>query len=103
MKGKVLESITPEGFHLVERIHESLYWKGFYLTKKRYFQKFDELINKIKVAKSAANITDKRKCSTFVSSRKLTHTETNLLVKGVNFSVTSKTLTYKAILATIED
>ena len=35
--------------------------------------------------------------------RQLTHIETNLLAKGLNFSITSKTLPNKDIIATIED
>ena len=35
-KGKILESITPEEFHLVEKIHENSYKKSFELTKKRH-------------------------------------------------------------------
>ena len=33
LKGKILESITPEEFHLVEKIHEHSYKKSFELTK----------------------------------------------------------------------
>ena len=29
LKGKILESITPEEFHLVEKIHENSYAKSF--------------------------------------------------------------------------
>ena len=36
MKGKIKESITPEEFHLVERIHQNSYKKSFDLTKKTY-------------------------------------------------------------------
>ena len=38
-----------------------------------------------------------------MSSRQLTHIETNLLAMGLNFSVTSKALTNKDIIATTED
>ena len=38
-----------------------------------------------------------------MSSRQLTHTEINLLAKDLNFSITSKTLPNKDIIATIED
>ena len=38
-----------------------------------------------------------------MSSRQLTHYETNLLAKGLNFSITSKTLPNKDIIATVED
>ena len=38
-----------------------------------------------------------------MSSRQLTHTETDLLAKGLNFSITSKTLPNKDIIATAED
>ena len=38
-----------------------------------------------------------------MSSRQLTHIETDLLAKDLNFSVTSKTLPNKDIIATIED
>ena len=36
LKGKIKESITPEEFHLVERIHQNSYKKSFDLTKKTY-------------------------------------------------------------------
>ena len=38
-----------------------------------------------------------------MSSRQLTHIETDLLAKGYNFSITSKTLPNKDIIATVED
>ena len=38
-----------------------------------------------------------------MSCKKLTHIETDLLAKGLNFSVTSKTLPNKDIIATVED
>ena len=49
LKSKILESITPEEFHLVEKIHENLYNKSSELSKKRNIQKFNELISKNKV------------------------------------------------------
>ena len=104
LKGKILESITPEEFRLVEKIHENSYKKSFDLKKKRHIRKFDELISKNKVTQSAAtNITDKKKWVINMCSRQLTHIETDLLVKGLNFSVASKTLRSKDIIATIED
>ena len=38
-----------------------------------------------------------------MSSRQVTHTKTDFLTKGPNFSITSKTLLNKDIIATIED
>ena len=38
-----------------------------------------------------------------MSFRQIIHIETDLLAKGLNFSVTSKTLPNKDIIATIED
>ena len=38
-----------------------------------------------------------------MSSRQLTHIETDLLAKGLNFSITSKTLPNKDIIAAVED
>ena len=61
LKGKILESITSVESHLVEKIHENLYKKSFELTEKRHIRKFNELISKNKVTKSATNITDKKK------------------------------------------
>ena len=58
-KGKILQSITPEEFHLVEKIQENSYNKSFELTKKRHIRKFNELISKNKVTQSATNIIDK--------------------------------------------
>ena len=59
LKGKILESITPEEFDLVEKIHENLYKKSFQLRKKRRIQKFNELISKNKVTQSATIMTEK--------------------------------------------
>ena len=61
LKVKILESITPEEFHPVEKFHENSYKKCFELTKKRHIQKFNELISKNKATQSATNITDKKK------------------------------------------
>ena len=61
------------------------------------------MINKNKVTQSATNITDKKKWVINMSSRQLTHIETDLLAKGLNFSITSKTLPNKDIIATVED
>ena len=60
LKGKILESLTPEEFHLVEKIHENSCKKSFELTK-RDIRKFNELICKNKVNQSATNIADKKK------------------------------------------
>ena len=38
-----------------------------------------------------------------MSSRQLTHIETEIPAKGLNFSITSKTLPNKDIIANIED
>ena len=65
-------------------------------------RKFNELISKNKVTQSATNITNKKKWVN-MASRQLTHIETDLLAKGRNFSITSKTLPNKDIIATIED
>ena len=103
LQGKILESITPEEFHHVEKIHEKSYRKSFDLTKKRHIRKFDELISRNRIRQSTTNIADKRKWVINMSSRQLTHIETDLLAKGLNFSITSKTLPNKDIIATIED
>ena len=87
----------------MKKIHENSYKKSFELTKKRYIRKFNELISKNKVTQSPINITDKNKRAINMSSRQLTHIETNLLAKGLNFSITSKTLHNKDIIATVED
>ena len=103
LEGKILESITPEEFHLVENINENSNNKSFELTKKRHIRKFNELISKNKVAQSATNITDQKKWVINMSLRQLTHVKTDLLAKGLNFSITSKTLPNKDIIATVED
>ena len=61
LKGKILESITPEEFHLIEKIHENSYKKSSDLIKKRHIRKFYELISRNKITQSATNITDKKK------------------------------------------
>ena len=87
----------------MEKIHENLYKKSFDLTKERHIQKFDELISKNEITQSATDITDKNKWVINMSSRQLTHTKTDLLAKGLNFSIVSKTLRNKDIIATIKD
>ena len=101
VQGKKSESTTPEEFHLVEKIHQNSYKKSFELTKKRHIRKLNELISKIKVIQSATSITNKKKWVINMSSRQLNHIETDLLEKGLNFSITSKKLANKDI-ATIE-
>ena len=80
-----------------------MYKKSFELTKKRHIQKFSELTGKNKVTQSAIIITDKKKWVINMSSRQLTHIETDLLAKGLNFSINSKTLPNKDMIVTIED
>ena len=45
LKGKTLESKTPEQFPLLKKIHQNAYKKSFDFTKKRYARKSDELIS----------------------------------------------------------
>ena len=92
LKGKILEFITPEDFHLVEQIHQNLYKKSSDLTKKRHMQKFDKLISKDKVTKSATYIKCKTKQVINMSSGYLTHIKIYFFEKNLNFSTTSKTL-----------
>ena len=103
LKSKILESIKPEQFHLVEKIHQNLYKKTFDLTKKTYRRKFDELISKNKVTQSSTNIADKKKLFINMSSRQLDDIESDPLTKGLSFSITSKTLPNRGITATTED
>ena len=60
------------------------------------------MIRKNKVTQSSTNITNKKKWVN-MASRQLTHIETDLLAKGCNFSITSKILPNKDIIATIVD
>ena len=61
------------------------------------------MISKNKVTQSATNITDKKKLVINMSSRQLTHIESDLLAKGLNYSITSKILPNKDIIAIVED
>ena len=61
------------------------------------------MISKNKVTQRATNITDKKQRIINLSSRLLTHIEIDLLAKDLHFSITSKTLPKKYIIATIED
>ena len=61
------------------------------------------MIRKNKVTQSSTNIADQKKWVINVSSRQLTHIETDLLANSLNFSITSKTLPNKNNVATIED
>ena len=78
--------------------------RNLLIQQKRDILKFDELIRKKKITESATNnITDKKKWVINMSSRQLSHIKTDLLTKGLNFSITSKALPNKDIIATIED
>ena len=48
-------------FHLLEKIHNSLYKKPFDLTKKKHTQKFNQLISKKNGSQRASQETDKKK------------------------------------------
>ena len=61
LKGEILESITPEEFHLVENIYQNSYKKSFDSAKKRPIRKFNEVISKNEVTQSATNIAEKKK------------------------------------------
>ena len=61
------------------------------------------MISKNKATQSPTNIIDKKKWVINMSSRQLTHIETDFLAKGLNFSITSKSLPNKDIIASIED
>ena len=60
------------------------------------------MISKNKLTQNPTNRKDKKKWVVNMSSRQLTHIETDLLAKGLNLSITSKTLPTKDI-ATMED
>ena len=61
------------------------------------------MISKNKVTQSTTNIAEKKKWVINMSSRQLTHIETDLLAKSINFSTTTKALPNKDIIATVED
>ena len=69
----------------------------------RDIQKFDELIIKNKVPHNATILRDKKKRIINISFRQLTHIKTDLLVKGLNFSIYSKVMPIKGIIAVMED
>ena len=73
------------------------------MNSQKRLQKFDELISKNKVTRNTNNITNKKKSVINLYSRQSIHVETNLLAEGLNFSINSKTLPNKDIVATIED
>ena len=97
LQGKILESVIPKEFRLVGNIHENLYKKFFDLTEQRLIRKFHELISKNKVTQSATNIRVKG------NGLLICFLETDLLAKGLNFSITSKILSNKDIIATTEE
>ena len=45
LKNKILKSVTPKEFHLVEKIPQNLYRKSFDSTNKGHIQKFDDQYN----------------------------------------------------------
>ena len=52
LKGKILESITPEEFHLVEKIHENSYKKSYELTKRDIYENLMSWSARIKLHKA---------------------------------------------------
>ena len=84
-------------FHLLEKIHNSLYKKPFDLNNKKHTQKFNELISKKNGSRIASEETDKKKWVI----KYLTQIKTDLLAKGLNLSITSKALLNKDIIAVI--
>ena len=84
-------------------IYENSYKKSFDLTNETDIRKFDELLRKNKITQSATNVTDKKKWFINMYSRQLTYIKPDLLAKDLNFSITSKTLPNKDIIATIKD
>ena len=60
INGNILETITPEEFHVLEKIHQNSYKKSFHLIKKCHIQNFDELISKNKITLSVTGIAYKK-------------------------------------------
>ena len=71
-------------FHLLEKIHNSLYKKPFDLTKKKHTQKFNELISKKNGSRKRQKKQIKRNGLLNISQRQLTQIKTDLLAKGLN-------------------
>ena len=65
--------------------------------------KFDQMVKKNTATETINNITNKNQCDINMPPRQLAHIESNHLMKGLNFSITSKSLPNKHIIATIED
>ena len=61
------------------------------------------MISKNKGTQDVINTIDEKKWIINISSRQSTHIENDLLRKGLNFPITSKTLGNKDIIAAIED
>ena len=93
-----------------QRVRNDLFGYAWYEAVTKHIKPFLKNIKvkghqyqDYKVTQSTTNITDKKKWVINISSRQLTLIETSLLAKGLNFSITSKTLPNKDIIATIED
>ena len=94
-----MESLTLEEFFFVEKIHHKSNKKSFDSTKNRYIQIFeDDLMNRNKGRRNANIITVKKKWVINMCLRQLSQ-----FLRGVKFWITSKTLSNKVIIATIED
>ena len=78
-------------FYLVEKIHQSLYRKSFYLTKKKHTGEINELISKKNGSQIASKETDENQLLN-ISKRQLTQIKIDLLAKGLNFSITSEAI-----------
>ena len=60
------------------------------------------MVKKNTATETANNITNKKQCVINMPPRQLAHIQSNHLIKGLNFSITSKSLPNKHIIATIE-
>ena len=72
-------------------------------SKNCYIDAKSTKISNNKVTQSDANLTDKKKWLINMFSRQLTHIVSDLLVKGLYFLISSKTLPNEDMIATIED
>ena len=61
------------------------------------------MVKKNAATEIANNITNKKQCVINMPPRQVVHIESDHLMKGLNFSITSKSLPNKHIIATIED
>ena len=97
LKCDLKDRLKAEEYHNVRRIHEQTYEKEITSVKRRHLKKFDKLFNKTHDCNelNSKPSVDKSRWVLNLSGKVLSEHENSLLSKGMNFSITPKSVPMK--------